>query len=306
MRPLVFLSLMAVVMSSFDLPALARGGGGRSGGGGRAGGGGARVAPRSSGGTRTMPHAGASRSSAGRVTQGLNSPMNSSLGRGNQRPAGGWQTNYRPTAAAGASRLPSNLGTRPATGRPAQLPSTANRNLSGNRLGTNVNINNRPVNIDRNTTINRNTAVNRTVANTAWRGPINYARPAWATTGWAAARPWNTGWYAGPARWGWYSTNAAAWGIAGLATGAIVGGLVNNAITNDTNYIVVPSTSYQLAFGTVQPVSGQTIRFQYADSGRALTVIADCQNGLFNGRPPATANEAQLLNAACQVAFGQF
>jgi hypothetical protein len=197
----------------------------------------------------------------------------------------------------------SNVGNRDITNR--NLSNRDLRNTTGNRIGGTT-INNRPVNIDRNTTINRNPTVNRNLSNTAWRGPVTYPRPSWATAGWAAARPWSTGWYAGPARWGWYSTNAAAWGLAGLATGAVIGSLVNNAVSSDTNYIVVPSSSYQLAYGTIQPVSGTTIRFQYIDSGRTITVTADCQSGLLNGRSPATASEAQLLNAACQVAFGQF
>jgi hypothetical protein len=31
---------------------------------------------------------------------------------------------------------------------------------------------------------------------------------------------------------------------------------------------------------------------------------ANCQQGLLNGQIPATGNQAQLLNAVCQVAYG--
>jgi hypothetical protein len=31
---------------------------------------------------------------------------------------------------------------------------------------------------------------------------------------------------------------------------------------------------------------------------------ANCQAGLLNGQVPATAAQAQLLNAVCQVAYG--
>jgi len=39
-------------------------------------------------------------------------------------------------------------------------------------------------------------------------------------------------------------------------------------------------------------------------NGRAYQLSADCNADLLNGADPASAAEAQLLNAACQVAFG--
>ena len=35
-----------------------------------------------------------------------------------------------------------------------------------------------------------------------------------------------------------------------------------------------------------------------------LELGADCQTGYLNGREPISAAEAELVNAACQVAFG--
>jgi hypothetical protein len=40
------------------------------------------------------------------------------------------------------------------------------------------------------------------------------------------------------------------------------------------------------------------------DGGTALTMNANCRQGTLNGRDPNTAAEAELLNAACQVAYG--
>jgi len=37
---------------------------------------------------------------------------------------------------------------------------------------------------------------------------------------------------------------------------------------------------------------------------REVAMNADCRQGTLDGRNPSTAQEAELLNAACQVAFG--
>jgi len=39
-------------------------------------------------------------------------------------------------------------------------------------------------------------------------------------------------------------------------------------------------------------------------NGSTYQLTADCNAGLLNGVDPTSAAEAQLLNAACQVAFG--
>jgi hypothetical protein len=134
-----------------------------------------------------------------------------------------------------------------------------------------------------------------------------YARPAWTIgADWAAARPWNYGWYRGPETWTWYDNSAAAWGAAGLATGALIGSTVTTASKNNQSYIVVPNTTYQLDYGTVQPYDYTNITFNYSNRGQGFTVNANCQQGLLNGQVPSTPQQAQLLNAACQVAFGGF
>lgn len=46
-----------------------------------------------------------------------------------------------------------------------------------------------------------------------------------------------------------------------------------------------PHSDYSLYYGSVQP-------------------SADCNAGMINGEEPKTVSQAELLNAACQVAFG--
>jgi hypothetical protein len=79
---------------------------------------------------------------------------------------------------------------------------------------------------------------------------------------------------------------------------------VNNAIYSNQSYIVVPSTNYQLLYGSVQPAGGSAVTFAVTADGSTYQLTADCNNGLLDGREPQSAAEAELLNAACQVAFG--
>jgi hypothetical protein len=46
------------------------------------------------------------------------------------------------------------------------------------------------------------------------------------------------------------------------------------------------------------------VSFVVNDGTSSQQWSADCRNGSLNGNEPASAAEAQLLNAACQVAFG--
>jgi hypothetical protein len=88
----------------------------------------------------------------------------------------------------------------------------------------------------------------------------------WANGGYWGNRPWGYGWYNwGPDTWGWWGNASPGWGLAALA-GA------------DFSYAVAGSP----------PIKG----------------AANCQAGLLDGQVPSTAAQAQLLNAACQVAYG--
>jgi hypothetical protein len=94
------------------------------------------------------------------------------------------------------------------------------------------------------------------------------------------------------------------WGIGSLATAAAIHNAVNAAIAEQTTAIVVPESTYQLIYGSVQPTGSATIGFAVTANGNTYQLTADCSSGLLNGEDPASAAEAQLLNAACQVAFG--
>lgn len=318
---------------SLQLIARGGGGGGRGGGGG---GGGARMGGGGGGG------GGARVGGGGGGHTGFANAGSSGLNRGDARPSGGWSNQVRSPGGAnpsinrpsggnaGHSRpggglgsqtpvnrpstLPANrpagggVGERPPVNRPAGggnlnggLNATGNRNLNGNvnRSG-NLNANvNRSANINRNTTVNRNWNRNVNVNN------VN-VRPGWARPGWGAARPWNTGWYGGWASptWGWWGARAAVWGIGTLATAAVINSAVNSAISANQTYILVPNTSYQLLFGSVQPSGTSAVSFAVTADGSTYQLSADCNAGLIDGQEPQNAAEAELLNAACQVAFG--
>lgn len=133
-----------------------------------------------------------------------------------------------------------------------------------------------------------------------------YGYPGWARPGWGAARPWPVGWYGGwsSPRWSWWGPNAAAWGITTLATAAIINAAVDNAVARNTTYIVVPNSSYLLLYGTVRPVGTRSTSFAVVSDGYEIDLTADCDRGTLDGFVPESRAEAELLNAACQVAFG--
>jgi hypothetical protein len=76
-------------------------------------------------------------------------------------------------------------------------------------------------------------------------------------------------------------------------------------VSSNTTYIVVPQTTYQLLFGTVQPSGSQGVTFLVQTSdGNTYNLTADCNAGTIDGAMPNDAAQAELLNAACQVAYG--
>ena len=126
----------------------------------------------------------------------------------------------------------------------------------------------------------------------------------WSNGGYWNNRPWNTGWYRGVGNWGWWGASAAAWGVAGLATGAVIGGLVDAAANQQSPVFVVPNTGYELNYGSVEGVGSYGVSFNYLVNGSQLMGAANCQQGLLNGQVPTNASQGQLLNAVCQVAYG--
>ncbi len=190
---------------------------------------------------------------------------------------------------------------------------SAGLNRDVNRdINSNVNRDiNRSVNTNVNRNVNRNVSsnINRNV-NQNWNRRVDInnvnVNPGWARAGWGVARPWNNGWYGGwstPA-WGWWGASAAAWGVGTLATAAIINNAVDNAISANQAYILVPSSNYQLLYGSIQPSGTAGVTFAVSADGSTYQLTADCNSGLLDGRQPQSAAEAELLNAACQVAFG--
>lgn len=119
--------------------------------------------------------------------------------------------------------------------------------------------------------------------------------PGWAAGGYWAARPWGYGWYgASPMAW---------WGV-GLATSATVAAAVNAAADQQATVIVVPQTAYQLNYASVRAVAPASVTFTYGLNGVTVAASGDCRNGLLNGQVVAGADAAQLLNAACVIAYG--
>ena len=123
-----------------------------------------------------------------------------------------------------------------------------------------------------------------------------YADKYWNGNGYHWSGGYYGGWY-GPSyynNWGWYNNS---WGV--LAGGAVLGALLTTALTNNTQYVVVPNTNYALQYDTIQ-TNGNMAYFTV--DGRQTSV--DCKAGTLNFKPPGTAAEAELVNAACIYAFG--
>lgn len=301
-RALVLLSSLLLPLGSAEVLAsavqpdrsqhqlLARGGGGGrmgggGGGGGRMGGGGGGGAARMGGG---VGGGGGRRAQTG--FQGAGAGLN----RGDVRPSGGWSN--RVGSASASPSLDRSAVNRDRQGLPQR---------QGDRLGSRDG--NRQFNRDGSRNLNRdfNASVSRNWNRTVDINRVNVS-PGWARAGWGVARPWGYGWYgvsAVPA-WGWWGARAATWGLATLTTAAIINNAVDNAIADNVSYITVPNSSYQLLYGTVSPTSDSAISFDVTANGTTYQLNADCRAGMLNGQQPNTAAEAELLNAACQVAFG--
>ena len=128
----------------------------------------------------------------------------------------------------------------------------------------------------------------------------------WGNGGYWGSRPWGYGWYHwSPDAWDWWGRSSLGWGLAALATGAVITALVNDASEQQSPVIDVPYSDYQLNYATVDSVGSSGADFSYAVAGSSpVKGAANCQQGLLDGQVPSTASQAQLLNAACQVAYG--
>ncbi len=216
--------------------------------------------------------------------------------RGNRRPAGGWVNSVpparprprpaaspttRPGLPAGATRpvIPSGV-TRP-------LPAPG---LSRPGLGGPGRPELRPV-----------------LTRPDGSRPTINVRPRWWGPGWAGARPWRYGWYGGvPSSWGWWAGSSLVWGVTTLASAAIIASAINNALRDDSSSIAVTNSPYQLVYGSVTPEGDAGVCFSFLFEGSAYAASADCRAGLLDGRAPEHREEAELINAACQVAYASF
>lgn len=123
--------------------------------------------------------------------------------------------------------------------------------------------------------------------------------PGWAGGGYWAARPWPYGWY-GARPLAWWGTAAV---VSSAATSAAVATAVDAAVAQQSVWIAVPQTALQLNYASVMAAGSSGVRFSYLSGGLSLSAAGDCSSGVLNGAP-ALGAMAQLLHAACQVAYG--
>lgn len=287
-------------IGSFSSIEIAQRRGGGGGGGGSRGG-----ASRSSG----------SRSSGSRGSSGARTGFSSYSGSG-ARSSGSLSSGSRASGSSLQSTRQSNQGTRQTNRQTNQTNRQTNQtNRQGTRdtrqTGRNDAINNRQDGRTDRTDIRQTNRTDRTdIRNDTYRKAINnwdrYGNGWYSNSGWYNNRPWGYGWYGGSSwnNWGWYPGQAAAWGLAGLATFGVINSLVNSAQSNQVSYIAVPSSSYSLYYPSVT-ASGDVVTFEADNGSSTMRYSANCKQGSLNGGTPRSADEAQLLNAACQVAFGK-
>ncbi len=170
---------------------------------------------------------------------------------------------------------------------------------NGNRGFDNREFNNRGFDNDR---FNRQVNLENNFYNRNYGGWNN----AWSDGGYWGSRPWGYGWYNwSPDSWGWWGGASVGWGLAALAGADVITSLVNDAAAEQSPVIDVPNSNYQLNYGTVDSVGSGGADFSYAIADSPpIKGAANCQQGLIDGQVPSSAAQAQLLNAACQVAYG--
>jgi len=267
----------------------------------RGGGGGSRGGGSRSSGSRSSSRSGGSRSS-GRTGfssySGSGSRSSGSRSSSRQSNQGSRQTNrssrQSDVRSNSSSRQSNRQGTRDT--RQTSRKDAVNSRQDGRTDRTDIRQSNRTKRTD--------------IRNDTYRKAINnwdrYGKGWYSGSGWTNNRPWSYGWYGRSYwnNWGWYPGQAAAWGLAGLATFSVINSLVNSAQSQQVSYIVVPSSDYSLYYPSIT-ATGDVVTFEADDGYETVRYSANCRQGTLNGGTPRDANEAQLLNAACQVAFGQ-
>jgi hypothetical protein len=90
-----------------------------------------------------------------------------------------------------------------------------------------------------------------------------------------------------------------------LASTSVINSLVDAATESGNPTVIVPETDLGLRYESVEPVGAASTTFWAEREGTIYQLTADCAQGLLDGEPPGTPEEAQLLNVSCQVAFGE-
>ena len=271
--------------------------GGRGGGGSR--GGGSRGGGSRGGGSRSSGSRSSSRSSSGRTGFSSYSGSRQSTRqstRSNRQTSRSSSSSNRQSSRSGTrdqrqtSRI-DNRGTR---------QNTRSSNIDSRQQGRTSRTDQRQS--GRNDRVNNRSKTRRDAVNNWDR----YGSGWYSGSSWSKNRPWNNGWYGGSYynNWRWYPGQAAAWGLAGMATFGTINSLVNSAQSNQVSYFEVPNSDYSLYYPSVT-ATGDVVSFEADNGYDTVRFNANCRNGTLNGGAPLNANEAQLLNAACQVAFGQ-
>lgn len=267
----------------------------RRGGGG--GGGGSR-----SSGSRSSSSRSRSSSSGSRGGSGARTGFSSYSGSGARSSGSGSTSASRQSTRD--TRQTDRQGTRD-TRQTDRQSTRENRQIDRNDA-----INSRQDGRTDRTDIRQNNRTDRVdTRNDTYRKAINnwdrYPNGWYSGSGWYNNRPWGYGWYGGSYwnNWGWYPGQAAAWGLAGLASFSVIDSLVNSAQSDQVSYIVVPGSTYSLYYPSVT-ASGDVVSFEADNGYETVRYSANCKQGTLNGSAPRNADEAQLLNAACQVAFG--
>jgi len=99
-------------------------------------------------------------------------------------------------------------------------------------------------------------------------------------------------------------------GVIGLAVGTAADPgaaalAMPQAPASGSTVIGVPGGGERLDLASLQPIRPMGVRFRYAAAGEDFRPgSADCQAGLLADLPPQTPQEAQRLNAVCQVTYG--
>jgi len=90
---------------------------------------------------------------------------------------------------------------------------------------------------------------------------------------------------------GWWGVRSVAWGLGSLASAVVINNAVNDAIAASQTTIVIPDSSDQLDYTSIEPSGDQLVGFMVYGGNSAEP-------------RKLSAAEAQLLNAVGQVAFG--